>query len=45
MALFNIMGGLLGAHIAVRRGSAMIRRAFLLVLMLLIGKLVIDGIS
>jgi uncharacterized membrane protein YfcA len=44
MAFFNILGGLLGAHIAIRRGSHMIRRAFLLVMLLLIAKLVIDGI-
>jgi uncharacterized membrane protein YfcA len=42
MAALNILGGLLGAHIAVRRGSPLIRHAFLLVLTLLIAKLAID---
>jgi uncharacterized membrane protein YfcA len=42
MAAFNVAGGLLGAHLAVRRGSRFIRGAFLVVVVVLLGKVVLD---
>ncbi|HWH47265.1 MAG TPA: TSUP family transporter [Burkholderiales bacterium] len=42
MAACSVAGGLLGAQLAVRQGSPFIRRAFLLVVALLIGKLSYD---
>lgn len=42
MAVSSVAGGLLGAQLAVRQGSRFIRRAFLLVVALLIGKLLYD---
>jgi uncharacterized membrane protein YfcA len=42
MAASSIAGGLLGAQLAVRQGSRFIRRAFLVVVVALIGKLVYD---
>ena len=42
MAAFNIAGGFLGAHFAVRRGSGFIRTVFLVVVVALIIKISID---
>lgn len=42
MAAFNVIGGFLGAHLAVRRGSRFIRAVFLVVLTLLIAKMAFD---
>jgi len=42
MAIGNITGGFLGARWAMRGGSALIRRVFLLVTALLIIRLAID---
>ena len=42
MAVFNVAGGFLGAHLAVRRGSTFIRRVFLVVVATLIGKVLLD---
>src|SRR6185436_13759497 len=42
MAAFNVAGGFLGAHLAVRRGSRFIRSAFLLVVVVLLAKIVFD---
>ncbi len=42
MAVFNVMGGFLGAHLAVRRGSRFIRAVFLGVVILLISKVLRD---
>jgi uncharacterized membrane protein YfcA len=42
MAAFNVAGGLLGAHFAVRRGSSFIRSVFLVVVVALIGKVLFD---
>jgi uncharacterized membrane protein YfcA len=42
MAAFNVAGGFLGAHLAVRRGSRFIRGAFLLVVVVLLAKIVFD---
>lgn len=42
MAAASIAGGLLGAQLAVRKGSRFIRRMFLLVVVVLIGKLAWD---
>jgi hypothetical protein len=42
MAAFNLAGGFLGAHLAVREGSRFIRGAFLLVVIVLLGKIALD---
>ena len=42
MAVFNITGGLLGAHFAVRGGSSLIRKVFLVVVVALIVKVLFD---
>ena len=42
MAAFNVVGGFLGAHLAVRRGSRFIRIVFLVVVAALIGKVLFD---
>jgi uncharacterized membrane protein YfcA len=42
MAASSIVGGLLGAQLAVRQGSRFIRRVFLVVVVVLIGKLFFD---
>lgn len=42
MAAFNVAGGFLGAHLAVRRGSRFIRTVFLVVVVALIVKLLLD---
>jgi uncharacterized protein len=42
MALFNVCGGFLGAHFAVRRGSRLVRIAFIAVVVALIGKVLFD---
>jgi len=39
LAVANLAGGLLGAHLAVRMGSAWVRRFFLLVVLALLGRL------
>jgi uncharacterized membrane protein YfcA len=43
MAVFNIAGSLIGSRIAIRYGSAFVRKIFLAVVTLLILKLVYDG--
>jgi uncharacterized protein len=45
MAVFNIIGALLGAHLAIRRGNVVIRKVFLLILFALVAKLVVDVIN
>lgn len=45
LALANVSGGLLGAHVAIRGGSALVRRVFLLVTLVLIIKVGIDTAS
>ena len=45
LALANIAGGLLGARIAIRGGSTLIRKVFLLVTFALIIKVGIDTVS
>ena len=45
LALANVSGGLLGAHVAIRGGSALVRRVFLLVTLVLIVKVGIDTAS
>ena len=42
MAAFNIMGGFLGAHFAVRGGSRFVRTVFLVVVVALIVKVLVD---
>ncbi|MBI3528733.1 MAG: TSUP family transporter [Betaproteobacteria bacterium] len=42
MAAFNIAGGFLGAHFAIRRGSRFIRTVFLVVVAILIVKVLLD---
>ena len=42
MAAFNVAGGFIGAHFAVRRGSRFIRSVFLLVVLALFVKLLVD---
>jgi uncharacterized protein len=42
MAVFNVAGGFLGAHLAIRRGNRFIRTVFLLVVAALIGKVLLD---
>jgi len=42
MAAFNILGGFLGAHLAVRRGSRFIRAVFLVVVVVLVVKISVD---
>jgi uncharacterized membrane protein YfcA len=42
MAVLNIAGGFLGAHFAVRRGSRFIRSVFLVVVIALIVKVLVD---
>lgn len=42
MAAFNVAGGFLGAHLAVRRGSRFIRTVFLMVVVALIVKVFFD---
>lgn len=42
MAAFNVAGGFLGAHLAIRRGSGFIRTVFLIVVATLIVKVVAD---
>lgn len=44
LALANVLGGVLGAHMAIRGGSPLVRRVFLLVTMVLILKVGIDTI-
>lgn len=44
LALANILGGTLGAHVAIRGGSALVRRVFLLVTVVLIFKVGMDTI-
>ena len=41
----NIVGGLMGARLAIRGGSALIRKVFLLVTLVLIAKVGIDTLS
>ena len=45
LALANVLGGMLGAHAAIRGGSALVRRVFLLVTVALIIKVGIDTFS
>ena len=45
MAAFNIAGGFLGAHLAVRRGSRFIRTVFLVVVVALIVKVFVDVVK
>ena len=45
MAAASIAGGLIGAQLAIRQGSRFIRRAFLVVVVVLIGKLSYDLVS
>lgn len=45
LALANVTGGMLGAHVAIRGGSALVRRVFLLVTVMLIVKVGIDTFS
>ncbi|MEK6648914.1 MAG: TSUP family transporter [Actinomycetota bacterium] len=45
LALANVLGGLLGAHIAIRGGSPLVRRVFLLVTVVLILKVGMDTIA
>jgi uncharacterized protein len=45
MGLANLVGGLIGARTAIRRGNAFIRRVFLVVLAALIIKLTYDTVS
>ena len=45
MAACNVLGGFLGAHLAVRGGSRVVRIAFLAVLTALIGKLILDAVE
>lgn len=45
MALANITGGLVGAHMAVKHGNAFIRRVFLIVLGILVVKLGWDTVA
>lgn len=42
MVAFNVAGGFIGAHFAVRRGSRFIRTVFLIVVLALIVKLLVD---
>ena len=42
MAAFNVIGGFLGAHFAIRGGSRFIRTVFLVVVVALIGKVLFD---
>jgi len=42
MAAFNVAGGFLGAHLAVRKGSSFIRIVFLIIVTVLIGKVLFD---
>jgi uncharacterized membrane protein YfcA len=42
MAAFNIVGGFLGAHLAIRKGSRFIRAVFLVVVVALIVKISVD---
>ena len=42
MAAFNVAGGFLGAHFAVRKGSSFIRIVFLVVVVALIVKVSVD---
>jgi uncharacterized protein len=42
MAAFNVAGGFLGAHLAIRSGSRFIRTVFLVVVLALIGKVFFD---
>jgi uncharacterized membrane protein YfcA len=42
MAAFNVAGGFLGAHFAVRRGSRFVRTVFLIVVVALIAKVIFD---
>lgn len=43
MALFNVLGSLIGSHLAVRNGSAFVRKVFLLVVTSLILKTTYDA--
>ena len=45
MAACNVIGGFLGAHFAIRRGSGFIRIVFLTVAVVLIGKVLLDLFS
>jgi len=45
LALANVTGGMLGAHVAIRGGSALVRRVFLLVTVMLIVKVGVDTFS
>ncbi len=42
MAVFNVAGGFLGAHFAIRQGNRFIRTVFLIVVAVLIGKVFFD---
>lgn len=44
LALANVLGGVLGAHMAIRGGSPLVRRIFLLVAVLLILKVGMDTV-
>lgn len=44
LALANVLGGVLGAHMAIRGGSPLVRRVFLLVAVLLILKVGMDTV-
>jgi len=45
MAAFNVMGSLVGSHLALRHGSAFVRSVFLVVVSVLIGKFAYDTFS
>ena len=45
LAVANVSGGILGAHVAIRGGSTLVRRVFLLVTLALIVKVGIDTVS
>ena len=45
LGMANIAGGILGARMAIRGGSALVRRFFLIVTILLIIKVGVDTIS
>jgi uncharacterized protein len=43
LAAFNLMGGIIGSRTALTRGTVFVRKAFLIVVVLLIGKLILDA--
>jgi uncharacterized membrane protein YfcA len=45
MAACNVIGAQLGAHVAIRRGSAWVRRVFLVVVAALILRLAFDVLT